>query len=78
MLTQDREDEFEAILRERRGRLRALVTGAAGARLIEVDAALERIADGTYGWCQGCGRGIPDDRLRARPEARLCAACASS
>jgi RNA polymerase-binding transcription factor DksA len=40
--------------------------------LEEVDAALARIAAGTYGVCEGCGKPIPDDRLRALPWARLC------
>jgi RNA polymerase-binding protein DksA len=41
--------------------------------LIEaVDAALERIDEGTYGTCEVCGREIGDDRLRAVPYATLC------
>jgi len=45
-----------------------------GARqtLGEIDAALRRIADGTYGTCQMCGRSIGEDRLRALPWASLC------
>ncbi|MFF1878563.1 TraR/DksA family transcriptional regulator [Leifsonia sp. NPDC058230] len=41
-----------------------------------VDAALERVANGTYGVCMRCGRPIGTDRLRARPTAELCIACA--
>jgi RNA polymerase-binding protein DksA len=44
--------------------------------LEEVDAALERIGDGTFGRCGTCGRLIGHDRLRAVPYARLCIACA--
>jgi RNA polymerase-binding protein DksA len=40
--------------------------------LAEVDAALERIADGTYGTCTACGRPIGADRLQAVPYATLC------
>lgn len=45
-----------------------------GARqtLGEIDAALRRIADGTYGTCRMCGRSIGEDRLRALPWASLC------
>ena len=32
--------------------------------LTEIDAALQRIADGTYGRCEVCGDAIPDERLR--------------
>ncbi|GAA1900732.1 TraR/DksA family transcriptional regulator [Lapillicoccus jejuensis] len=41
-------------------------------RLAEVDAALQRVADGTYGVCEVCGRPIPDERLEARPTATRC------
>ena len=41
-----------------------------------VDAALDRVANGTYGICARCGRPIGADRLRARPTAELCIACA--
>ncbi|WP_431277737.1 TraR/DksA family transcriptional regulator [Leifsonia poae] len=41
-----------------------------------VDAALERVANDTYGVCVRCGRPIGVDRLRARPTAELCIACA--
>lgn len=45
--------------------------------LAEVDAALARLAVGTYGVCQGCGKPIDPARLEARPAARECIACAS-
>src|SRR5690348_12330535 len=48
----------------------------AEARLLELDAALQRIADGSYGTCARCGRPIPAERLDARPEATLCVVCA--
>ena len=44
--------------------------------LTEIDAALKRIEDGTYGICTNCGRQIPEDRLEARPWATLCIDCA--
>jgi len=40
--------------------------------LSEVDAALERIENGTYGMCAACGRPIDEARLRAVPYATLC------
>lgn len=42
------------------------------AELEEVDAALRRVEDGTYGRCEACGRPIGDERLEALPAARLC------
>jgi RNA polymerase-binding protein DksA len=40
--------------------------------LRDVEAALKRIEDGTYGICEVCGKPIGEDRLRAIPWARLC------
>jgi RNA polymerase-binding protein DksA len=47
------------------------------AALREIDRALERVAQGTYGICMNCGRAVTLERLRALPTARLCADCAS-
>lgn len=44
--------------------------------LAEVDAAMQRVAAGTYGTCEACGEHIPDERLEARPTARTCVGCA--
>jgi RNA polymerase-binding protein DksA len=41
----------------------------------EIDAALQRIEDGTYGFCASCGREIPSARLEANPWASLCIDC---
>jgi DnaK suppressor protein len=41
----------------------------------DIDAALGRLDNGTYGKCERCGREIPIERLEARPTARLCVAC---
>lgn len=41
----------------------------------EIDAALERIEEGTFGICESCGQPIPKARLRAIPYARLCVKC---
>ena len=43
-----------------------------------VDAALHRVADGTYGNCARCGQRIACGRLEARPATTLCLTCASS
>jgi RNA polymerase-binding protein DksA len=43
--------------------------------LSEIDAALRRIEDGTYGTCTNCGREIPRERLEAQPWASLCIDC---
>lgn len=48
------------------------------ARLGEVDRALLRIEEGTYGFCVQCGDPIPGERLAARPAADRCVSCAAS
>jgi DnaK suppressor protein len=40
--------------------------------LIQVQDALKRIADGTYGKCTKCGKQIPEARLEAVPWAAYC------
>lgn len=44
-------------------------------RLGEIESALRRIADGTYGTCMNCHGPIPYGRLLVIPESRSCAAC---
>lgn len=43
----------------------------------EIDEALQRIENGTYGICEGSGRPIPKARLEAIPWARYCVEYAS-
>jgi RNA polymerase-binding protein DksA len=43
--------------------------------LTEIDAALRRIENGTYGKCTNCGKQIPEERLEALPWATLCIDC---
>lgn len=42
------------------------------AELADVDHALHRLDDGTYGTCEACGRPIDEERLQAMPAARFC------
>ena len=43
------------------------------AELDDVETALERLDDGTYGRCEVCGGPIDDQRLADQPAARTCA-----
>jgi RNA polymerase-binding protein DksA len=43
--------------------------------LAEIDGALRRIDDGSYGVCTNCGNEILPERLEARPWATLCIDC---
>ncbi len=48
-----------------------------GVTLGSIEAALERIEDGKYGFCDECGARIPKKRLEAIPYATMCVKCAS-
>ncbi len=62
----DRDESFDlgAVLGERE-------TAELGA----IDAALRRVADGSYGLCVDCGTQIPAARLHAQPTAERCVGC---
>jgi DnaK suppressor protein len=47
------------------------------AQLQQIEAALTRLEQGTYGRCQNCGDPIPPGRLEILPYATLCVACQS-
>lgn len=44
-------------------------------RVSEIDDALDRITNGTYGVCLNCKKAISDDRLTAMSTAKLCMSC---
>ena len=77
---------LEAALRRARARLADLTGDYAGMveasrdshaddehhQIGELEAALVRVEDATYGVCEVCGTQIPPARLEARPTARTC------
>ncbi len=73
----DEHDPEGATIAFERQHVAALITQAR-AKLGAVDAALARLADGTYGRCDRCGHPIPRDRLTARPTATTCIPCTST
>jgi hypothetical protein len=48
---------------------------AVEALLDQVDGALARLDDGSYGRCESCGAIIAEERLAETPTARTCATC---
>ncbi len=44
-------------------------------KVTEIDAALFRISDGSYGYCTNCKAQIDADRLSILPTAQLCLSC---
>jgi DnaK suppressor protein len=45
--------------------------------LADIAHALRRMAEGSYGTCELCGRTIPAERLESQPQARYCVPCGS-
>jgi DnaK suppressor protein len=43
--------------------------------IMNIDEALERLRQGRYGQCQGCGEPIDIERLELRPYTRFCIDC---
>ena len=44
-------------------------------RLNDIDGALNKIAEGTYGTCEVCGNDIGQDRIEFRPTSTRCVDC---
>lgn len=59
-----------------RGEVEALA-GNLRESLSDVEDALVKLDNGTFGNCEGCGQPIAPDRLEAKPAAKLCMECAS-
>jgi len=59
-----------------RGEVEVLL-GSLRESLSQVEDALRKLDEGTYGACERCGKPIGDARLEAKPEARRCIDCAS-
>ncbi len=75
----DRTNEVEDTAEQAETRARTEVRTAEQRRDTEeleaIDAALQRIAAGSYGQCLACGRAIPLARLQAQPAAARCIEC---
>jgi RNA polymerase-binding protein DksA len=53
------------------------LSAQARASIEEIDVAIAKLYDGTYGVCASCGKPIPKERLKALPHAALCVQCKS-
>lgn len=74
--TDDEHDPEGATVAFERQHLAALVSQTRG-HLAQIDAAMLRLAEGTYGICESCGAPISEARLAARPVTTLCITCAA-
>ena len=46
--------------------------------LLQIETALHKVEDGSFGICEECEEEIPVKRLRVRPDATLCLNCQES
>jgi RNA polymerase-binding transcription factor DksA len=74
--TDDEHDPEGATIAFERQHIAALI-GQARGQLAEIEAALRRLDDGSYGVCERCGLAIAAERLAARPAAATCVRCAA-
>ncbi|TDC42481.1 TraR/DksA family transcriptional regulator [Actinomadura sp. KC345] len=72
----DEHDPEGATIAFERARIQASLEQA-HAHLADIDDALRRLGDGTYGLCERCGGPVGAERLEARPTARTCITCAA-
>lgn len=70
--------ETEHLSVEAQRDLDAVLDAMQRAKLADLDAALARFDDGTYGRCVACGIEIPIERLEAAPAAACCVRCQAS
>ena len=71
----DLPDEIDTAVAESSSSLTGQMREREERLLAKIDRMLEKIDQGTYGECEGCGDEIGAKRLVARPVASLCIAC---
>jgi RNA polymerase-binding transcription factor DksA len=74
--TDDEHDPEGATVAFERQHVAALL-GQARDCLVQIDAAMARLAEGSYDTCDRCGRPVGAARHAARPAATTCIDCAS-
>ncbi len=68
-------DKTEAITDELEKAKKAALVEQLTRQLAEVERAIQKLKDGTYGVCDSCGRPIMPGRLEIMPQAVLCINC---
>lgn len=71
----DSANVFELALQVTAGQHDEIVRARLAEKLQALAEVQDRLREGTYGLCQGCGGRIPQRRLEAMPTATLCVPC---
>ena len=72
---QDIGDILDSVSEERTRELDLILTDREKRKLAQIDDALDRIEENTYGLCEECGIKIPKARLKVLPFAIFCVEC---
>jgi DnaK suppressor protein len=72
---QDIGDILDSVSEERTRELDMILTDREKRKLLQIDDALDRIDESTYGQCEECGVKIPRARLKVLPFAKYCVEC---
>ncbi len=68
-------DAYDLASEERDREIKFLLSDREQSKIKEIDDALARFADGSYGDCESCGLEIGEERLEALPFTRVCRDC---
>ena len=68
-------DFYDHATSDRARELSLMLTDRERQKLIQIEEALKKIDEGSYGVCESCGEEIDSDRLLAMPFAKLCLSC---
>ena len=72
---QDIGDILDSVSEERTRELDMILTDREKRKLHQINDAIDRIEEGTYGQCEECGVKIPKARLKVLPFAKYCVEC---
>jgi RNA polymerase-binding transcription factor len=68
-------DTYDLASEERDREINFILSDRERVKLKQIDDALERMDEGSYGVCESCGLEIAEERLEAMPFSRLCRDC---
>src|SRR6204780_2910455 len=68
-------DTYDLASEERDREINFILSDRERVKIKQIDDALDRLDDGSYGVCESCGLEIGEERLEAMPFSRLCRDC---
>ena len=68
-------DTYDLASEERDREINFILSDRERVKIKQIDDALERMEDGSYGVCESCGLEIAEERIAAMPFTRLCRDC---